>query len=65
MVMSDVRANGRAKMILSERNDPVETLVFYRTNKTLRVSDTVSTPAGESVARNDAENSGSVLPIVD
>ena len=38
MVMSDVSANGRAKMILSERNDPVETLVFYRTNKTLRVS---------------------------
>ena len=33
MVMGDVSANGRAKMILSERNDPVETLVLYRTNK--------------------------------
>ena len=67
MVMSDVSANGRAKMILSERNDPVETIVFYRTNKTLCVRDkfgllagnfTVSTSAGESVARNDAENDG-------
>jgi len=43
--MGDVSANGRAKMILSERNDPVETPVLYRTN--------------------NAENSGSVLPIVD
>ena len=46
MVMSDVSANGRAKMILSERNDPVETLVFYRTNKTLRVSVQIRTPCG-------------------
>ena len=38
MVMGDVSANGLAKMILSERNDPVETLVFYRTNKPLRLT---------------------------
>ncbi len=46
MVMSDVSANGRAKMILSERNDPVETLVFYRTNKPLRVRVQIRTPCG-------------------
>ena len=44
MVMGDVSANGRAKMILAERNNPVETLVLYRTNKTLRVSVQIPTP---------------------
>ena len=44
MVMGDVSANGRAKMILSERNDPVEALVLYRTNKPLRVSVQIRTP---------------------
>ena len=34
LVMGDESANGRAKMTLSERNDPVETLVLYqRTNR--------------------------------
>ncbi len=46
MVMGDVSANGRAKMILSERNDPVEALVFYRTNKPLRVSVQIRTRCG-------------------
>ena len=44
LVMGGVSANGRAKMILSERNDPVETLVLYRTNKQLRVSVQIRTP---------------------
>ncbi len=52
LVMGDVSANGRAKMILSERNDPVETLVLYRTNKPLRVSVQIRTPLDSACTRS-------------
>ena len=43
MVMRDVSANNRMKMILSKYNDLVEAFIFYRANKTLRVGVQIGT----------------------